>query len=102
MDNYTQGIYPIMNYIKGGENITSDALSRLPNNRNQQTAHELNKKMKTMSELYDIKELSKGLFPIIFDIIIIYQQKYPSLPETLTREKYKRGSFVKDKILLIL
>ena len=59
---------PDIEYIKGDKNIAADALSRLPNNGNQETTHEKTYTTETMLELYDIKELPKGTFPISFNL----------------------------------
>ena len=61
------------------KNIVRDSLSQLPNNGNQNTTHESNYTMETMSEINDKEELSEGKFLIKFKIIDQYQWKYPGL-----------------------
>ena len=48
------------------KNIVRDSLSQLPNNGNQNTTHESNYTMETMSEINYKGELSEGTFPIKF------------------------------------
>ena len=55
--------YQVYNRI---EKIAADAISRLPNKGNQKTTHESTYTMETMSEIYDVKELTNGTFPISF------------------------------------
>ena len=69
------------------------ALSRLPNNGNQKTAHEYNYIMENMSEIYNIEELFEVIFRINFRIMDQYQQKYPILIAKLVISKYKCGPF---------
>ena len=45
---------PDIEYIQGEKNMAADALSRLPSNVNQETAHETTYTTETTSELYDI------------------------------------------------
>ena len=44
-------------YILGKKNIAADALSPLPNDRNQDNTHESTYTMENMSQLYDINEI---------------------------------------------
>ena len=60
-----------------------DALSRLPNKRNQETTHESTYTTETMSELYDIEKLPEGMFPLSFKDIDRYQREDPFLTEEL-------------------
>ena len=46
-----------------------------------------------MSEVFDIDEIPKGIFPIIVTIIYQYHRKYPGLMENFKCAKYKQGYF---------
>ena len=61
------------------KNIATDALSQLTNSSNQNTTHESNYTMETMSEINNKEELSEGKFLIKFKIIDQYQWRYPGL-----------------------
>ena len=62
-------------YISGEKLIAADALSRLPNNRNQETTHESMYLTEKMLEIYYIEEIPAGMFPLYFKIIDRYQQE---------------------------
>ena len=47
----------------------------------------------TMSELYNIKELPEGTFPISFNLIDRYHREYPFLTEKLKCTEITKGSF---------
>ena len=64
---------PDIKYIQGANNIAAYALSRLPNNGNQDITHESKYTTETMSELYDIKELQEGMLPLSIKLIDHYQ-----------------------------
>ena len=64
---------PEIQYIPGKKIIAEDALSWLPNNRNQNTTHESTYWMETISKCYDTVELPEGMFPNIFRIKYQYQ-----------------------------
>ena len=66
---------PDIEYIKDENNIAADTLSQLPNNGNQDTTHEETYATETMSEIYDIKELPEGTFPLYFYLIDLYQRE---------------------------
>ena len=74
---------PDIEYIQGANNIAAYALSRLPNNGNQESTHEKMYTTETMSELYDIKELPEGTFSLSFNLINHYQWEEPSPTEKL-------------------
>ena len=80
-------------YILGNIYIAVYVLSRLPNNGNQETTHESTYLMEIMLELYNIKYLLEGAFPISFKIMYHYQQEEPILTEKLKCAEYKNGSF---------
>ena len=69
------------------------ALSRLPNNINQETTHESTYTMETILELYNIKELPDGTFPLLFKLIDRYLREDPFLTEKLKCAEYQKGSF---------
>ena len=52
-----------------------------------------------MSEIYDIKELPDGTFPLLLNLIDRYQRENYFLSEKLKRAKYKRVPFVEARIL---
>ena len=56
----------------------------------------------TMSELYDIKELPEGTFPLSFNLIDRYQREYPFLTENLNAQNLKRVPFAEAGIIYIL
>ena len=56
------GLY--IKYIPGEKNIAADDLSQLPSNGNKQTTHESAYTMETISELYNIEEISYGTFSL--------------------------------------
>ena len=60
---------PDIEYIPDEKYIAVDALSRLPNNRNQETTHESTYLTVTMLELYNIEELLEGTFPLSLKLI---------------------------------
>ena len=60
---------PYIDYTPGNKDIVADALSWLPINGNQDTTHESTHTTETMPELYDIKEIPEGTFPLSFNII---------------------------------
>ena len=68
---------PDIDYIPGAKNIAIYALSRLPNNVNQETTHESTYTMEKMSELYDTEELPEGTFPLSLKPVDRYQREYP-------------------------
>ena len=82
---------PDMEYIPGVNNIAVDALSILPANMNQETAHESMYAMETMSKLSNIEELPYGMFPLSFKLIDRYQPKQPFLTETHKCAEYQKG-----------
>ena len=47
----------------------------------------------TMSEFYNIKELSDGKFPLSFKHVDLYHQEDPFLLEKLRCGRYQKGSF---------
>ena len=49
---------PGIEYIRVTKNVSADVLSLLPNNGNQEIAHESTYTTEAMSELYNIEELS--------------------------------------------
>ena len=65
---------PNIAYIKGEKNISSDALSRLTNNGNEETTHKTTYTMEAMSELYNIEEFPEGTFTPSFNLIYRYHQ----------------------------
>ena len=73
--------------------MAADALSRLPNNGNQETTHEKTYTTKTISELYNIKELPEGMFPLSFNLIDRYQREDPFLIEKLKCAEFTKDSF---------
>ena len=79
------------------KNILADALSRLPNNENQETTHESTYTMETISELYDIDELLESMFSLSFNIIDGYQREDPFLSEKLNSAEYQKGYFRGDR-----
>ena len=84
---------PDIEYIKGEKNIAADALSRLPNNGNQETTHEKTYTKETMPELYDNEELPEGMFTLSFNLIDRCQREEPFLPEKLKCIEFTKGSF---------
>ena len=50
-----------------------------------------------MSELYGIKELPEGTFPLYLKLIEYYQQEYPILTEKLKCAEYIKGSFCRGQ-----
>ena len=68
---------PDIEYIKGEKNVAIDALSKLPNNGNQDTTHEEMYTTETMLEIYDIEELPEGTFPLSFNFVVHYNQEDP-------------------------
>ena len=89
LEEYGPGIY----YIKGYNNRAAYALSRLPNNGNQETTHEQTYTTETMPDLYDIEELPEGTFPLSFNLIDRCQREDPFLTEKLKCKQFTRGSF---------
>ena len=79
--------------IRGEKNIAEDALSRLLNNINQETTRESTYTTETMSELYDIKELSEGMFPLYLKLIDHYHREDSILMEILNSVEYIKGYF---------
>ena len=59
--------------------------------------------MKTMSEIFDINELTESNFTVTFKIINQYQQKEPVLVYKLKIGKYKRCYFCggRNKVLTL-
>ena len=55
------------------KNIVPDALSLFTNNKYQETTHESTYTTETMSEIYYIKELPDGTFPLSFKLVDHYQ-----------------------------
>ena len=49
--------------------------------------------METISELYDIKELHEGMFPLYFNLIDRYHREYPFLTEELKCSEFTKGFF---------
>ena len=66
---------PGIEYITRKKNIVADALSRSPNNGNQDNTHKKKCTTETMRELYDIEELPEGTFPLYFNLTEHYQQE---------------------------
>ena len=62
------------------------------NNENQQTTNESDYTMETMSELYNIKEITYGTFPLSFNIIDFFHREDP-LPMEILTEKKSKGLF---------
>ena len=56
-------------------------------------SHKLTYTTETMSELYYIKELPEGMFPLSLKFIYRYQQEFPILTEKLNSAEYIKGSF---------
>ena len=52
-----------------------------------------------MLELYDIKELPDGMFPLSLNLIDHYKQEYPLLTEKIKCATYKRVIFAEARIL---
>ena len=69
------------------------AISRFPQNGNQNTTHKSNYTMETMSKINYIDELPEFMFTINFKIINQYQRKYPSLTDKHKRATYKWSYF---------
>ena len=90
---------PDIKYIPGKKYIAVDALSQLSNNGNQKPTHESTYLTETMPELYYIKELPEGTFPLSFKIVYRYQQEDPILTENLTCAEYKRVLFMETSML---
>ena len=65
---------PEIDYIPGKIYIVADALSRLTNNRNQQTTHESTYTTETISEPYNSNELIEVKLPLSLKVIDGYQQ----------------------------
>ena len=55
------------------KDISSDVLSLLPNNENQEITHESRYTIEKVSKLYDTEELPEGNFPLSFKLIDHYQ-----------------------------
>ena len=79
---------PNIEYITDEKNIAADALSRLPNIRNQETTYESKYTMIIFSELYNIEEMTEGTFTLYFKLIDRYQGEDPILTEKLTCAEY--------------
>ena len=75
MEAYNQIIWTRDRIYPRCENIAAYAISQFTNNRNQQSTHDSNYSMETMTDLYDIDELPEGIFPIAFYHIDWYQKK---------------------------
>ena len=86
-------------FIKGNKNIAADALSRLHNNGNQETTHEQTYTTKTMSKLYNIKELPEATIPLYFNVIDRYQQDKTFLTEKMKCIEFTKGYFSEAVIL---
>ena len=84
---------PDIEYILGKKNIAADALSRLPNKRNEETTHKSTYTTETMLEIYNIEELPEGTFNLSFKFIDVYRWEYPILTEKLKCAEYIEGSF---------
>ena len=87
-------------------------LSQLPNNSDQDTTHETTSTTETISNLYNIKEMPEGTFPLYFNPVDRYQREYPFLRETIKHVEYTKGFFrrgrstidlitYKDKIFIL-
>ena len=59
---------PYNDYITGKKNIAADVLSWLPNNKSQETTHESTYWTEIILELYGIKELIEGTFPLFLNL----------------------------------
>ena len=73
--------------------MVADAISKLRNNLNQDTTHESTDTTETISELYEIKELSEETFTLSLKLIYCYQQEDPFLTERLKCTTYQKGAF---------
>ena len=71
-------------YIKNEKNIVTDGLSRIPLNKNQETAQKSTYQQKIVSQINDTEEIPEGIFPITLELINKYQWKHPIL-----LDKYK-------------
>ena len=67
--------------------------SRLPNNENQENTRESTYTTETMSELYDIKEMTEGTLHIPFKLVELYQREDPILKEKLNSAEYIKVYF---------
>ena len=79
---------PDIDYIPVEKNIAIDALSQLPNNKNQENTHGTTYTTETMSELYGIEELPHDTFTIYFKLIDRYQREDHILIEKVTCTEY--------------
>ena len=70
--------------------IAADAISGLPDSGNQETAHESMYLTETISEPYDIEELSDGTFPIYFKLMEHYQWEESILTKNQYEQNIKR------------
>ena len=82
-DLYSSNTAQRLSISRDGKYIVPDAPTRLPNNGNQHTTHELTYTRETMSGLYNIGEVKYGVFPLSFNRIDFYQQEYSFITEKL-------------------
>ena len=74
-------------------------LSPLPNNGNQETTHEQTYITETISEPYNIEELTEGTFPLYFKFIYHYQREYPYITKNLNVQNLRRVLFAESGML---
>ena len=66
---------PNIEYIPSEKNIAAYMLSSLPNDINQETTYESTYTTETMSELYNINEITYVMFTLSFKLVDHYQWK---------------------------
>ena len=78
---------PEIQYIPGTKNIIADAMPRIPSNGKPNSTHKSNYITETLLEIYDVKELTNGTFPLKFTTINHYQQEDPGIKSKLISAK---------------